>query len=668
MRLAGLKSAALFAGAATALKAAENATHYTLQNERLYVAVGKSNGQVVDLSLDNVDLLGPVSGNSGKGPYLDCSCIPTGFWTPGGTAKYQLVEGVDSTGTPYGGIIMGDTYAPTNQSLYQYWFLRGEETGLHVFSRVTYFNETTPFLRGLGELRTLFRPNTNLWTHLVGSEDNWAPKVSAAGNAAGVTVQDATTYVGNTPNDPYASQYSDYFTKYTFAELWRNHDVHGQYADGSTSPDGNTYGAWLVHNTRETYYGGPLHSDLVVDGIVYNYMVSGHHGAPVPNITHGFDRTFGPQFYYFNQGGPKTSLQDLRQDAAQYADPEWNAEFYDSIAKHVPNYVPTSQRTTFTANIKLPRGAKRVIAVLSENKQDFQLNVFDTKSLQYWAEVGCNGKIRIPRVKEGTYRLTVYADGVFGWFIQDDVKVSSTEPHGLGGGSGALEWKEESAGKEIWRIGKPDKSAGEYRHGYALDTSKPLQPEQYRIYWAQWDFPTDFPEGVNYKVGESKADVDFNYIHWSVFGGRGNSVRPEQVRDKINNWTVEFDLDRDQLQSAKTATLTVQLAGAKTANGNNKWGGILPGEKYSNLPYTVALNGVEEETWVIPYWRSGSCGVRSAVVCQNIEYKFRFSAANLEEGANKFILSLPYNATNTEGALLVNALYVQYDALRFELE
>ncbi|EEY19361.1 rhamnogalacturonate lyase [Verticillium alfalfae VaMs.102] len=568
MRLAGLKSAALFVGAATALKAAENATHYTLQNERLYVAVGKSNGQVVDLSLDNVDLLGPVSGNSGK----------------------------------------------------------------------------------------------------VGSEDNWAPKVSAAGSAAGVTVQDATTYVGNTPNDPYASQYSDYFTKYTFAELWRNHDVHGQYADGSTSPDGNTYGAWLVHNTRETYYGGPLHSDLVVDGIVYNYMVSGHHGAPVPNITHGFDRTFGPQFYYFNQGGPKTSLEDLRQDAAQYADPEWNAEFYDSIAKHVPNYAPTSQRTTFTANIKLPRGAKRVIAVLSENKQDFQLNVFNTKSLQYWAEVGCNGKIKIPRVKEGTYRLTVYADGVFGWFIQDDVKVSSTEPHGLGGGSGALEWKEESAGKEIWRIGKPDKSAGEYRHGYAPDTSKPLQPEQYRIYWAQWDFPTDFPEGVNYKVGESKADVDFNYIHWSVFGGRGNSVRPEQVRDKINNWTVEFDLDRDQLQSAKTATLTVQLAGAKTANGNNKWGGILPGEKYSNLPYTVALNGVEEETWVIPYWRSGSCGVRSAVVCQNIEYKFRFSAANLEEGANKFVLSLPYNATNTEGALLVNALYVQYDALRFELE
>jgi rhamnogalacturonan endolyase len=95
---------------------------------------------------------------------------------------------------------------------------------------------------------------------MVSSKDNWAPRVSKAGAAAGVTVQDATTYIGNTPDDPYANEYSDYFTKYTFAELWRDHEVHGQYSDGTTSPDGSKYGAWLVHNTRDTYYGGPLHS------------------------------------------------------------------------------------------------------------------------------------------------------------------------------------------------------------------------------------------------------------------------------------------------------------------------------------------------------------------------------------------------------------------------
>ncbi|KAK0391136.1 hypothetical protein NLU13_0638 [Sarocladium strictum] len=655
-------AALLLQGVTSKLIAVENQTHYTLQNSRLHASVSKSTGQIVDLALDNVDLLGPVNGQRGKGPYLDCHCVPEGFWTPGSTAQCELVQGVDSTGTAYGGVIMGDRHASTNQSLHQYWFLRGEETGLHMFSRVSYFNETTPFLGELGELRTLFRPNTKLWTHILGSKDNWAPRISEAGETAAVTVQDATSYLGNTPEDPYAEQYSDYFTKYTFSELWRDHDVHGQFADGSTSPDGNTYGAWLVHNTRDTYYGGPLHSDLVVDGIVYNYMVSGHHGAPVPNITHGFDRTFGPQFYYFNKGGPETSIEELRSDAASYADPLWNAQFYDDVARHVPNYTPSSQRATFEAGIKLPRGAKRAIAVLSENNIDFQLNVFNSQSRQYWTEVQRDGKIKIPRVKVGTYRLTVYADGIFGWFVQDDVKVArESSPRER------FTWREESAGKEIWRIGTPDKSAGEYRHGFALDPSKPLHPEEYRIYFAQWDFVTDFPDGVNFKVGASREEVDLNYIHWSFFGGQANHVRPEPSFENVNNWTIEFDLARHQLRHAKTATLTVQLAGVKTANGNRKWAGQLPGEAYSFVPYTVALNDLSEETWVIPPTRSGSCGVRSAVTCHNTEHKFRFAVDTLKSGTNKIVLSLPFNASSTETALLPNSLYVQYDALRFEL-
>ena len=143
--------------AVAALTALENSTHLALGNDRLSAAVSKSKGSIVSLYLDGQNLLGTVNGARGTGPYLDCSCVPTGFWTPGNTAKYELIKGVDSTGTAYGGIIMGDTFAATNQSLYQYWFLREGESGLHVFSRVTYFNESVPFVRGLGELRTLFR-------------------------------------------------------------------------------------------------------------------------------------------------------------------------------------------------------------------------------------------------------------------------------------------------------------------------------------------------------------------------------------------------------------------------------------------------------------------------------------------------------------------------------
>jgi hypothetical protein len=34
----------------------------------------------------------------------------------------------------------------------------------------------------------------------------------------------------------------------------------------------------MVMNTRDTYFGGPTHSDLTVDGILYNYISSNHHG------------------------------------------------------------------------------------------------------------------------------------------------------------------------------------------------------------------------------------------------------------------------------------------------------------------------------------------------------------------------------------------------------
>ena len=35
----------------------------------------------------------------------------------------------------------------------------------------------------------------------------------------------------------------------------------------------------MVMNTKDTYFGGPLRSDLTVDGIVYNYITSNHFGA-----------------------------------------------------------------------------------------------------------------------------------------------------------------------------------------------------------------------------------------------------------------------------------------------------------------------------------------------------------------------------------------------------
>lgn len=66
--------------------------------------------------------------------------------------------------------------------------------------------------------------------------------------------------------------------------------------------------------------------------------------------------------------------------------------------------------------------------------------------------------------------------------------------------------------------------------------------------------------------------------------------------------------------------------------------------------------------------QSSPCAVRSAVICYNIANKFTFDPEYVVEGVNEFVLSLPLNATDYESAVLSLTTYVQYDALRLEIE
>ncbi|KAG0153804.1 hypothetical protein PDIDSM_1183 [Penicillium digitatum] len=673
---------ALTAGTAiaAALHVVENQTYITLTNDRFTAVLKKNVGQIVDLTLDGQDLLGAQSGSTGIGPYLDCYCIPSGFYTAGATSpSMEVVQGTDSTGTKYAGMILSDTYTPTGQVFQQYWFLRDGETGLHTFSRLAYHNETTPFLRNLQEFRTLFRPNSDLWTHLTSSEIQTAPLPSKVAISKQIVVQDATWTFNNTPSDAYFSQFSDYFTKYSFSTQWRNSSVHGLYADGSTS-NGATYGAWLVMNTKvghiapistkieshltrlfkDTYYGGPLHSDLTVDGIVYNYLVSNHHGEGTPNITNGFDRTFGPQFYLFNGGKGSASLQELRSEAEEIANPHWNAAFYDSIAKHVVGYAPSSHRGSVKGTVKLPKGAVRPIAVLTVDGQYFQDNSVVPSSYQYWTDINQDGSFSIGQVKEGKYRLTVYAEGIFGDFVRDGITIHA-------GRQTAIDdfWKQESAGTEVWRIGIPDKSSGEFRRGNARDPTHPLHPPEYLIYWGAYDWRADFPDGINYTVGTSDPATDLNSAHWSVFGPTAKDCHVEY--DTTHDWNIHFELNSKQLDGRKTATLTLQLAAAKTAAGNTDvWN---PVEPYNNLSLESYINNQTDPlTLRIGFNQSSSCIVRSAVSCYQVGSRMEFPVDWLHVGDNVLRLHLPFNATDTETAILPVTVYVQYDAIRLELK
>lgn len=457
------------------LIANQSETYLLIANDRLTAAVNKSSGAVYFLTLDGQNLLGSATttvvspggstgnGVSGVGPYLDCYCTPKGEYTPGSdNATYNLYSGVDSANVSYGGISMNQVYVPTGLVLEQYWFLRDGETGLHVFSRASYHNDTTESAGVFQEFRTLFRPDldNSIWTHLITDDTLYAPlpvpDPASGGTTGAYTVQDATWYIGNRTGDPYVESFADYYTKYTFSTAYRDQEVHGMYADGSLNPDGDgdgsVFGSWLVMNTKDTYFGGPTWSDLVVDGIVYNYILSNHHGNQAPNITNGLERTFGPFYYHFNHAENGTDWRELRDEAVQFADPGWNAQFYDAIAAIVPNYVPTSGRGSWKATVQVPEGGSKPVAVLSASGYDFQDNSQDVSAYQYWADIDTGtGEVQIDRIKAGTYRLTVYADGIFGDHVQENIVVEA----GKTTESEDVTWVAESAGKELWRVGTP---------------------------------------------------------------------------------------------------------------------------------------------------------------------------------------------------------------------
>jgi rhamnogalacturonan endolyase len=283
---------ALLSAVNAALVVNDRPQSLSISNNRLAFTINKRNAQMETLTLDGQDLIGdtltenPVPGGptgngiSGVGPYLDCNCVieGRGFYTPGynGNANISVIRGHDANNTTYAGFSMTDRHPKSGQLMQFFTILRDGETGLHTWSRVAYGSSgeppkgpTRPLLQ---ELRTLFRPNTQLWTHYVMNENTvaQAPALTSVQNAK--SVQDATWDLGAFPNDPYVRDTHRYFTKYSFAEVWKNHEVHGMYSDGLRQKGNGTWGAWMVQWNRETYYGGPLHADLTVDGIVYDYM------------------------------------------------------------------------------------------------------------------------------------------------------------------------------------------------------------------------------------------------------------------------------------------------------------------------------------------------------------------------------------------------------------
>ncbi|KAJ6631233.1 galactose mutarotase-like protein [Mycena sp. CBHHK59/15] len=650
--------------------ASENSTFIAIHNDRLSFTVDKTNGILGHIHLDGQDLQGPQSNTSGRG-YYECHCVPMGYEVAAsdifhiatnGNATFTLLQGHDSSHVAYAGVFMQQVL-PIGHTFQQWYFIRDTPTatGLHNFARMHYENSSLgpPFADAgipVREIREVWQFNTTLWQTASTNPDLNVSIPSQSAITPAVQAQDATWNLAiSSPEEPFVLETSNWWTKYFLADAYRTRKAHGLYGKTDT---GMAYGAWIVSVTQDTLFGGPTHYDLLLDGMIgvpeggpnlvriphiYYYaslhpqFASSHQGAATSNLTNqGYDRTWGPQYLYFNKG-QHASLPTLRADAESEANFPKYADFYQSIAHLIPGFTPPIARGTISlSHMGLPYAAEDVVAVLSAEGFDFPQNVLDLKARQYWGDVSPGGGLLISDVAEGTYRLTVYAKGVFGSFVTEGVVVKAGKMTELKG----LSWKEESAGKEIWRIGTPDRSAGEFKHGYERDPNKTFHPMQYRSYWGAYSFTNDFPTGVNFIVGESDVGTDWNYAQIATSGAKVN-------------FTILFDLLHAPAANS-TATFTLQLAGASGATGNEDFSSAT----FASFPLAASVNNLTDVLeWIIPSNVSSSCLERSGISCFNVANKWTFPGNWLVNGTNQVVLGLhPGSSTR-----------VMYDALRLEL-
>jgi len=265
--------------------------------------------------------------------------------------------------------------------------------------------------------------------------------------------------------------------------------------------------------------------------------------------------------------------------------------------------------------------------------QDWQR---DAKHYQFWVRADEHGRFSIPNVRPGNYWLRAIADGVIGEFVQTNVVVKAGATNEMG----TLTWSPTRYGRTVWQIGVPDRTAREYRHG-----------DHYWQWGLYFKYPEEFPNDVNFVVGESDWGKDWNYVQPPRITRREDlpvvgEDDEKEVSEVLSNmrsqgvqstsWGIRFNIPQ-----ALAGRATLRLAFCGTHRGCN---------------VEVLVNGTSVgETGELP---STSAMQRDGIRAFWIEKPVTFDAALLRSGDN--VIQLKSHArTWSQG--------VMYDCVRLEL-
>ncbi|MET4591738.1 polysaccharide lyase family protein [Arthrobacter sp. 754] len=469
-----------------------------------------------------------------------------------------------------------------SSGLYQYW--------------ITKYTENMPDGLTFGQLRYAFSTGDDpafKW-FVVDDERGIQQRPTIADTQNWVVLQDSTEVL------PDGSIYSKY--------------------QNSTNLEGDNHvfmisngkvGLSLVQASKEAF-GGPTRPELTCHDyyegmILLWHPLTGHYGEPDTQPARGWEKVYGPFFLHVGEaavGDERANVAALWDDAKRVADREQAAWPYAWVTE--PIYA-AKERSTVTGKLNVASlgavdngwailyqpGPDREFRGVTLDGTDWQYLSLD---YTYAAKIGPGGRFSIPAVRPGNYTLAAFTKGAMGEYRRENITV----PAGTSIDTGTHMWRPENHGPTLWQIGTPDRSSEEFFiHG---------GPTGYRENLTWLEYPYDFPNGVDFKVGVDDPAKKWNYFHPGLkTPGTAKQLewRGTTPDTSLETWKIRFDAHRYQrgtgyldiaLAAQVYATLAVTLNGTPIATFDP-----LPGVPGDNSSYRLTARAMYRKLQTIEF-------------------------------------------------------------------
>ncbi|MBD7967550.1 polysaccharide lyase family protein [Paenibacillus gallinarum] len=586
----------------------DNGETLTLDNGIVNVIIHKSSGVVQSLTHKG----GPnLLGNGGSGYYI-LNYAVNGVnkkFGPTTELQYELTAS-DKDHIDVGLTLSDPAVLPFDWELH--FVLSKGESGLYFYTVVGY-PEDVPGGVSIGQGRYAFRADPHIFTQYAVDDERQGLLPTPEEMVAGEEVMDATVKLPN----------GEVYTKYNHIQYVGDLNVSGLYGDQT--------GLSIIRPSNDFVDGGPtiqrnsLHQTETTPILLWHEHES-HYGRSNVIPYAGWQKIYGPSFLYVNEGDGLSGLWKDAKKKAAIESKKWPYAWLDN-----PLYDAKS-RGEVTGKLKVNgKAAANSWVILADPSPDFQ---DQNLNYNYYVRTDKQGKFTLSDVRAGSYTLYSFVNGYFGEYRLDGVTVAKNKTTKLS----TLEWNPETHGKQLWQIGTPDRSSGEFRNGADYHQ------------WGSWlNYPLQFPDGVNFVIGESDEQTDWNYAH-PVNATPGEPAQLKTAFDPSPAvWKIRFN---EQQSYEGTAVLTFGIAGSRNGSLNAK----LNGTEIVNLD-------------PLPGPKSDSSMPRSAVHGFYREFKITFDASLLQEGENVITLQHARNVYDEQGNR-TGDIYtsILYDAIRLEVD